>query len=276
MDQYKGRISTLASKHDKLPLIAPPMLRQLDLEVVGVDVDTDLLGTFSGEVTRDGDMLTTAVRKARMGMQASGLDLGFASEGSIGRRGFFPTEDFEIVVFVDDSQGITVTESATSFEIAAHSWRLDTKTRLEEELSRAGFPEHGLIVRDGEDTSAPIHKGIHELDHLLLAIKDLHRHGSSMIQIESDLRANHSPSRRLVIAKAAEKLARRIATACPACSCPGWGEVRRLPGRRCAGCLVPTRLALAVLEGCARCDATRTVDLGLPDADPDRCEWCNP
>lgn len=51
---YQGRRATLATKHGKLALIGPVMFRRLGLEVETADVDTDVLGTFSGEVPRQG------------------------------------------------------------------------------------------------------------------------------------------------------------------------------------------------------------------------------
>ena len=48
---YLGRTAVLATMHGKLPLIAPAMLTTMGLQVVGVAVDTDHLGTFSANVT---------------------------------------------------------------------------------------------------------------------------------------------------------------------------------------------------------------------------------
>ncbi len=46
--------------------------------------DTDSLGTFSGEVQRLDDALSTCRRKALMGLEQSGLRLGLASEARFG------------------------------------------------------------------------------------------------------------------------------------------------------------------------------------------------
>lgn len=46
--------------------------------------DTDLLGTFTREIPRAGMQLEAARKKARIGMELSGLSTGLASEGSFG------------------------------------------------------------------------------------------------------------------------------------------------------------------------------------------------
>jgi hypothetical protein len=59
---YEGRSAVLATKHDKLSLITPP-LAATGLIVVAVAVDTDQLGTFSGEVSRPAAPLDTAIAR---------------------------------------------------------------------------------------------------------------------------------------------------------------------------------------------------------------------
>ena len=51
--------------------------------VQGVDADTDVLGTFTGDVPRPGSPFETAVAKARIGMGLTGCSLGLASEGTM-------------------------------------------------------------------------------------------------------------------------------------------------------------------------------------------------
>ena len=80
---YALKKAVLTSKHKKLPLIEIPFRESLSIEVVELPLDTDMLGTFSGEVERTSTPIETAVKKARLGMQATGLPLGIASEGSI-------------------------------------------------------------------------------------------------------------------------------------------------------------------------------------------------
>ncbi len=52
MHPYKNQLAILTTKHEKLPLIAPAMLEVVGLEVTDINLDTDQLGTFSGELPR--------------------------------------------------------------------------------------------------------------------------------------------------------------------------------------------------------------------------------
>ncbi len=80
----------LATKHDKLPLIGPPLHATLGMSVETVQVDTDRLATFTGDVCRPGGARQTAVAKARLGMRATRARLGIASEGTFAPRSALP------------------------------------------------------------------------------------------------------------------------------------------------------------------------------------------
>lgn len=273
---YEGRRASLATKHDKLPLVAPPMLREIGLEVCVAEIDTDSFGTFAGDIPRPADMLKTAVAKARAGMRKLGMPIGFASEGSIGRDGFMPISDLELVVFVDDEIGFHVSEAVTSYDIVAHSWTQNFADPREEDLKRAGFPDHGLIVRCQDVSAGVVFKGIHDPAKLKSAIEQLRSQGMDEVVVESDLRANHCPSRRSNIRVAAERLAIRLTRRCPSCDCPGWGEVRKVRGRVCASCHAPTYMVMGHVNGCAACGMQKEELHGLEPADPSNCPYCNP
>ena len=67
MHPYKNQLAILTTKHEKLPLIAPAMLAVVGLEVTDINLDTDQLGTFSGELPRTASPLETAITKAKLG-----------------------------------------------------------------------------------------------------------------------------------------------------------------------------------------------------------------
>lgn len=276
---YDGVVVSLATKHDKLALIAPAMSRHCGLRIVGVAVDTDALGTFSGEVPRPGPSRQVAIDKARLGMRATGLARGIASEGTFGPLEGNPwiMADTEIVAFVDDERGLEIVEGVVrvgvpfvSMEIAVD--RVDTVG-----LVAAGFPDHGLIVRpnDGWD---PIEKGIHDLTGLREAVaRCAAASATSRVRVESDFRANHHPTRRMVIAEAADRLGRRLASRCPRCRCPGWGLAERLDGAPCRECGCPTRRLRLERFACGSC--SHSEERSTPEAegvDPAFCPVCNP
>lgn len=103
----------LATMHGKEAAIAPVLLERLGLALsTAPDLDTDTLGTFTGEIPRTGAMRDAAVAKARLGMAATGLPIGIASEGSYGPHPHVPStaSGIEIMVLVDDTRGIVVSE----------------------------------------------------------------------------------------------------------------------------------------------------------------------
>lgn len=274
---YLGHVAAMATKHGKLQFVGPTCNAVTGLLVVQAEVDTDQLGTFSGETPRTDTPIATAFRKARLGMDATGRQIGIASEGTIGPDGLLPVvADLEVVAIVDDVHGFSLAETAVGYGTVAHSWVLDGASPHDDDLHRAGFPSHGLIVRCDDDPTGTIHKGIRDERVLQRAIAECRARGAGHVRIESDLRAMHSPTRCAVIERAARALAERLAATCPGCGCPGWGLVEMVTGRPCAECSAPTRLAVSRIDGCQRCDHRRTVPTDERTADPSTCGICNP
>jgi len=278
---YAGRVAVLSTKHAKLPLIGPPLERAVGLQVEAVAVDTDTLGTFTGDIPRLGTPLETAIAKARLGMGAAGVPLGIASEGSIGPDPAMPLviADRELVVFVDDDAGIVVWETHASWEITTVTTTVRPREDLEQLLTRAGFPAHQLIVRPNSGQTQPIYKGIDNRRDLAAAVTECSSVATDgLAWVETDLRAHACPSRRAVIADAAERLALRLAARCPACGAPGWGRVDTLLGVPCALCGTEVARPRAEIDGCPACEhrATRPVVPPESRADPGECPYCNP
>lgn len=276
---YSGLIAGLATQHHKLPLVGPAITRATGLRVLEAIVDTDALGTFTGEVPRRGSQWETAVAKARLGMELMELPLGLANEGSFAPLEAMPllTADTELVVFVDDRLGIVVGEAevdlmppAIAVEVAG-----DEVERIP--LVEAAFPEHGLIVRP-VDGWVPVVKGVHELSHLTVAVAECAAASPvGRARVESDFRAHHHPRRREVIGRAAQRLARRLAMLCPACRAPGWGVDRLEAGAPCSVCRVPTRMPVLEHWRCGACDTTDVRETHLAaGVDPAHCPSCNP
>lgn len=278
---YLGQIAVLATKHEKLPLVGPPLADAVGLHVEAVAVDTDALGTFTGDIPRQAPPLETAIAKARLGMRSTARALGLASEGSIGPDPTMPfvVLDREIVVLVDDGTGIVVWETHASWDVVAVSTTVGTGDDLGAFLSRARFPDHQLIVRPGDGALHPIHKGISSIEALTAAVDECAAGSAdNLALVETDLRAHACPSRRAVIAVAAKRLARRIATRCPSCGSPGWGRVDVVLGVACAWCGTQVARPRAEIDGCPACDHKATRPVISPDAraDPAQCPLCNP
>lgn len=244
-----------------------------------IDVDTDVLGTFAGEIERMNSPLKTAVQKARLGLQASGERLGIASEGSIGVDSMLPLMvDEEIVVFVNTEDDYEVWESFRSYDIIASSICVKEMNQLEDFLLRVDFPHHGLIVRPSDKSHRIVRKGIHDVEILKKSVKEISMvSADAQVIVETDLRAHHCPSRRLNIEIAATKLASRLKELCPSCGTPGWGVVRMNRGLPCDWCAMETNQIREKVFGCALCEHESTQsNSDAQTADPQWCERCNP
>ena len=280
MNSYRGKTAWLSTKHQKLDLIAPVMLEKAGLVVEAVEIDTDLLGTFSGEIPRADTPLNTAIAKAKMSLTASNQTLGLASEGSIGPDLQNPllVSNVETVVFVDLSEDLVIHQSHRSFEIVAGRKDVSKGDDLTEFLASVDFPNHALIAHIPSRPKLPIIKGIKTYDHLEQAITELSRDSNvEKVRLETDHRAHMSPSRRKNIQLAATKLAIRLASNCPECEVPGFGLVRYETGLACESCGIRNENAIVrELLCCVRCDyseAGATIAESLP---AERCDWCNP
>ncbi len=274
-------MGVLATKHDKLPLIGPPLAGAVGLRVDAVAVDTDSLGTFTGDIPRQAPPLDTAIAKARLGMSAAGQTLGLASEGSIGPDPAMPlvNADREIVVLVDDDNGIVVWESHSSWDIIVASTSVGADEDLAQFLGRADFPDHQLIVRPNSGVLRPIYKGISSIDALATAVGECAAVATDgLARVETDMRAHACPSRRAVIAAAAERLATRVAARCPSCGAPGWGRVDVVLGVPCSWCGTEVARPRAEIDGCPACEYRKDRPLVSPEegADPAECSYCNP
>lgn len=269
----------MATKHDKTTLVQPVLAEILELDVIEVDVDTDALGTFSGEVERTASPRDTAIAKARMGMDASGHAIGVASEGTIGPSQSVPFLQVctELVVLVDDIRGIVITGFEYAYDLIAVTKEVDATSDLADLLRRAQFPGHAMIVSALGASSPIVIKGIQDLAALHAAVRTCAEHSPhGRARVETDLRAHKCPSRRPIIERAARHLANRAATACPACSTPGYGPVRDEIGVPCAWCGRETDTVRARVHGCVSCLAEHLETIQTDPADPGRCTWCNP
>lgn len=279
---YSGRTASFATKHHKEIVVRPIFHEVLGLNINVVDLDTDVFGTFSAEVPRTQSPRATACAKARAGMELAltpdkGSTLGMASEGSIGPDPAMPftTSDREIMVFIDDELGFELAESTRSADIIAARTVVSAGDDLTEFLERADFPRHGLIVHPADESHSQVIKGITDKDTLLAAIGECS--SSGQVIIESDLRAQYSPTRMAVISACAHTLANRLATTCPTCAAPGWGRIEPIVGVPCRDCgFVVTTAIRAHQEGCVLCTEQRQLP-GITDRlDPQWCPICNP
>ncbi len=280
---YAARTAVIATMHRKEEAVAPALMSTLGLIVTSAPgLDTDQLGTFSGEIPRNGTMLDVALRKARLGMSAAGVPLGLASEGSFGPHPAIPyiPAGMELLVFVNDEREIVVTESLITEQTNYDHLVISPGEASDAFLQKIGFPTHGLIVRPNEgEVASALAKGIVDPDRLTRAIEAAAAASSDgRARMETDMRAHFNPTRMRSLAILAERLAQRLARQCPACGAPGFGRTGSRAGLLCETCGTPTELVVAEILGCPACDYTeeRLRGDGLQRAPPQHCPLCNP
>lgn len=281
---YAGRRAALATMHGKEEAIAPVLRDRLGLVVETVpDLDTDMLGTFTGEIPRAGTIREAAIAKARLGMTASGMPIGVSSEGSYGPHPHFPfmAGGVELMVLVDDIRGIVVSEHLIEdAPVYDHAFATGDDD-LSSFLDRIGFPAHALIVKPAEADSgdAPIHKGLRSRDDLGRAIaKCAARSRDKRALVQTDMRAHMNPTRMASLFRLALALAERLQTPCPACDMPGFGLVDIETGLPCEWCGGPSIMVRHQIFGCVACEhrEMRPRADGRTHADAGQCPDCNP
>jgi len=281
---YAGRKVALATKHAKQEAIAPAFASAVGMAVtVPPGLDTDQLGTFTGEIERPAPPRETTLMKARLGIQASGLPLALASEGAFGPHPqmVFAPAGYEVLALVDEELGIEVVEqriSTTTNFAHKRTTALDRET--EQFLASASFPSHAIVVRpNAGDPTLSLHKGVTDVAELHQAIREcVQVSQDGLARLETDMRAHQNPTRMGEIALLAEKLAARVVQLCPACGAPGHGLIDVERGLPCEWCCSPTELVRHTIYGCSRCAERERRERGdgLQHAEPGQCHRCNP
>ncbi len=280
MHPYRGRTAALGTKHGKERAIAPPLARRLGLSVTVAAFDTDMLGTFTGEVERPGTPRETVLLKARRGAETARVPIGIASEGSFGPHPSLPWLPCgqELLAFVDLESGLRVVESRISLRTTHGQTTARDLDAAGAFLRRIGFPRQAVIVRPNLG-DGPLLKGVAEPAAVAAAIRDAAAaSGDGTARIEVDMRAHLNPVRMGEIRRLAARLAKRLATPCPACGRPGFGGDGPVPGLPCGWCGTPTAAPLGERWTCPSCGhgEVRTRPDRPSVADPGQCGECNP
>jgi hypothetical protein len=269
----------LATKHGKMNQIAPwfDALPEYKLEIA--EIDTDIFGTFSGEIARAQTPRETAIAKARAGADLLAAEFGLASEGTIGPHPQMPwiNSDHELLALVSQDGEIVLVETYLSTDIHAHAEMVLPGVDIETLTKKLDFPNHAAIVTGVIEGQSFAYKGITESSALSSALERLFSSRATDVKVETDFRAMFSPSRQLNISKCAERLVQRIASNCPECNQIGWGRIGYEYGVNCRECLslvnsVPNSARL----GCVSCDYSETESLEVDFVTASRCDYCNP
>lgn len=279
-DVFKNRKLLIASMHQKDHVIAPLLEKIYGIRsFINTELNTDLLGTFSGEIERNDDPLTSARKKCLLGMEISGADLAIASEGSFGPHPsiFFIPAHEEIMILIDKKNNIEITAQLLSTDTNFSGTEVHLKDALLAFCEQVKFPSHGLIFKNTQHHFSEIDKGIcsyNELNHLF--DKYISKYGS--VFVETDMRAMFNPTRMKNIELLTEKLIIKINTQCPNCKIPGFSVTERKAGLPCQLCDLPTQSTWKHISICKHCQYQETIEFpdGKEFEDPMYCDFCNP
>jgi len=281
---YRRVAIAFATMHGKERAVERPLARVLGASVlVPSGINTDLFGTFTGDIPRAGTMIEAARSKALLAIARTELPFGLGSEGSFGPHPRLPliAGSTELLLFVDGKSGLEISESLTTRRTNYGSAAGRDADELAWFLRLVGFPSHAVVVSPNEPRSGEhfVAKGVDatgRLKQALCAARDLS--DDSLARVTTDMRAHLNPTRMGVIRALAFQLVRRLAANCPSCGLPGFGQQKWLTGLPCSSCGEPTPLPLGKQLICPHCahaeEAERTRQSA--GADPRHCLNCNP
>lgn len=277
---FSNRRLLIATKHNKETVIAPLLERELGVTCfVPPDFDTDVFGTFTGEIKRAADAAAAARAKCEAAMQRYNCDLVVSSEGSFGPHPalFFVPADEEILLLSDKQNNLEIMSRIISTETNFSGEWITTEQELYSFAERAGFPTHGLLLRRSENDSQQLAKGITTREELTQVFGELRKTNGGAF-IETDMRACFNPTRMQVIAQATEKLITQIRSCCPRCTAPGFNVTDAAAGLPCSSCGRATRSTLYYTYTCKRCSwhEERFFPHTKTTEDPMYCDHCNP
>jgi len=283
MMRYQNQPVALATMHQKEAILSEPFSKMLGMQlVVPSELNTDSLGTFTGEIARTDTMENTALKKAKMGMDASGLSCGIATEGSFGPHPYLPFMpcNHEVIVFMDKKRDLVLMEKIYTYKTNFSFLDRKPGEDITGFLKQIDFPQHGLIVKPKRLLDSElIFKGIRDFSELTNAIKVCEREAEEgVVHLETDMRAHMNPMRQAVIRDLALKLIHKIGKECPGCDMPGFGCVEFELGLPCEECGTSTEFVHYEIHGCTKCDYREKVKPagGLIFANPKYCGYCNP
>ncbi len=280
VDVFDGRDLVIATQHKKEQVLAPLLEKVLKVNCITPEgFDTDIFGTFSGEVDRKYDPLTTAREKCLHAMKLFNCDLAIANEGSFGPHPemFFIPADDEIIVLIDNKNNLEITARHLSTETNFSGKAISSESELKSFAKSAMFPSHGLIIKKAKDDHSEVVKGIVD-DATLVSVYKHFLLNYGTVFVETDMRAMYNPTRMLNIEKTAQKLVEIASSRCPKCQTPGFSIQEVKPGLVCSLCGLPTRSTLSYIYKCQCCtfEEEKKYPNNKFQEDPMYCDNCNP
>ena len=162
---FYGRRAVIVTKHGKERVLIPILHDRLRMFGEVLIIDTDVFGTFTGEVERQGSQLDALRSKLQSGAELTPYDaILVANEGSFSPDPSFPfiTLNRELVGMYDPVNALEIIGSGWSNTTNMTSIRVSSIREIESALGSIMFPSHAVIVR----SQAGIAKGIRDRNQL--------------------------------------------------------------------------------------------------------------
>ena len=260
--------------------MAPLLERELGVYcMVPQNFNTDLLGTFSGEIERVDDPLTTLRKKCLMAAELTGCDLIAGNEGSFGPHPtlYFAHANDEMAMLLDLKNGLEIVERELNTDTNFDGSDVASEQELLSFAEKVKFPSHGIILKKAKTDYSVVLKGITSNNELLASYNRI-KDASGKAFAETDMRAMYNPTRMLNIEKATIKLISRAKSLCPSCSMPGFGITDAIRGLPCSLCGMPTQSVRSLVYTCVKCSYSEELlhPYGKTKEDPMYCDYCNP
>lgn len=244
--------------------------------IVSEKLDTDLLGTFTGEVERVLTPVEAARQKCILALAECDADFAIGSEGSFGPHPtlYFLPADEEILLLVDRKRELEIVVKHASLKTNYASFEQGAEQNLADFLQQIKFPSHAVHVKS---SATYVEKGIKSEELLNQTVQEaVNRFGT--YTLETDMRAMNNPTRMEVIEELVGKLVEKMKSCCPTCHRPGFSPTDVIRGLACSCCSLPTKSVKSLIYSCEGCHYTTCVD--FPDSktteDPMFCDFCNP
>jgi hypothetical protein len=280
MSYFKNRTLLIATNHQKDLVLAPIFEKFLFVKcVTSNQINTDLFGTFSGEVERINSAEITLKEKSKYAYEKTNIDLVLTSEGSFGPHPLIPfaTLNEEWLLLKDFKNNIEIKEKLYSQNTNFSNVKISNTKDLVSFAKQIGFPNHALIFKDFESDSKTTIKGIHRLQDLKKYYHEFKNQFGTFFA-ETDMRAMYNPTRMHEIYKLGLKLLNKMVSLCPKCEFPGFGITDLTFGLPCEDCLMPSKSILSHIFKCQAChfQLERMYPKGKKFEEPMYCEFCNP
>jgi hypothetical protein len=283
---FTNSLITFATKHKKAAAAQEPFKRILSTSVEELEIDSDALGTFTGETERQGSMIDALRGKVTLARAKTTCRLVLTSEGSFsssGGVGFGAAgmvHGIEMLMLHDALTGVEILEQHITYDTNYASAAITTADEFHRFLDQISFGSHAVaLYPSGVALQGNVQKGISDrvqADNVFAKL--LSQSPNHTVIAVSDMRAHVNPTRMDAIKACCELLAVRLATPCPSCGSGGFGLTATIPGLPCAECGCATTRAKFERHSCPFCGTTKD----LPRADGKQsvsaaeCEWCNP